>query len=574
MSECDDPRPTAELANLSSVKVGFKGDDMLAKSLSTGTMSAGKERKHSGKYDPKEGGKSPSLRPLIAVCVACLLGAMYFLVQTDIFRIDATSAALTDASAAYNVRVLPASLSDEALDAMPKDSFSYLAMIDAGSSGCRAHVYRYGKLGSLSGPLYILPKHDSKKVKPGLSSFASQPADAGASLQGLVDFLKEQVPEESWEQTPIWLKATAGLRMVADHEKEQILESVRAFLGNSANSPFVFRPSYAKVIPGYEEGGFGWIAFNYLQKVIGPRKKQGADTVEPFAVVEMGGASTQVTQIVSSPAEAAKLPEKYRFSFAIEGESFTLYTYSYLGYGAEQAREQLNKYYTSNTKNQENVAVAQAGSSGKIIKDACLNVGYERGEGTARDNFYEGAEGGFKIQGAAGDEKDCMHSLKALYQPLDTMSDKCEEDGPYSFHCVYQPSFLKDSKNFLVFENFFYTAKAVGIQPVDASRSQAEQFPLQTTPALIRAASKAVCSTPWAQFASQFPKDSSPADQNTRWCFSAAYTASFLMDGLGLPEDKVVTIQKEVDGSEVEWALGAAYKEASTFLKKTSLRPT
>ena len=76
---------------------------------------------------------------------------------------------------------------------MPKDTFSYLAMIDAGSSGCRAHVYRYGKLGSIDGPLYILPQHVSKKVKPGLSSFASAPDNAGNSLAGLVDFIKSEV---------------------------------------------------------------------------------------------------------------------------------------------------------------------------------------------------------------------------------------------------------------------------------------------------------------------------------------------------------------------------------------------
>jgi hypothetical protein len=34
------------------------------------------------------------------------------------------------------------------------------------------------------GPLYVLPRPDgSKKVKPGLSSFAKKPAEAGPSLQ-------------------------------------------------------------------------------------------------------------------------------------------------------------------------------------------------------------------------------------------------------------------------------------------------------------------------------------------------------------------------------------------------------
>ena len=71
----------------------------------------------------------------------------------------------TDRADAHYVKVFNAQASDSYLSKLSKDSFSYLAMIDAGSSGCRAHVYRYGKLGNLHGPLYIVPQHDSKKVR-------------------------------------------------------------------------------------------------------------------------------------------------------------------------------------------------------------------------------------------------------------------------------------------------------------------------------------------------------------------------------------------------------------------------
>jgi Golgi nucleoside diphosphatase len=192
---------------------------------------------------------------------------------------------------AINVKVLPGTLSDDQLAKLDKSAFNYLAMIDAGSSGCRAHVYRYGRLDSATGPLYILPHHDSKKVKPGLSSFAKNPGDAGASLQGLVDFIKEQVPPGEWGSTPIWLKATAGLRLLPKQESGAILESVRAFMGDTTKCPFAFQAPHARIISGNEEGGFGWIAFNYLKKIIGPKKAAGTS---PYAVVEMGGASSQV----------------------------------------------------------------------------------------------------------------------------------------------------------------------------------------------------------------------------------------------------------------------------------------
>jgi Golgi nucleoside diphosphatase len=198
-----------------------------------------------------------------------------------------------DRSENYNVKVIPINLDDSNLAELDKQVFSYLAVIDAGSSGCRAHVYRYGKLGSLTGPLYVLPQHQSQKVKPGLSSFANSPMEAGPSLSKLIDFIKTQVPENLWKDTPIWLKATAGLRLLEKSASDAVLLSVRQFLKDPQNSPFIFKSSYASIISGNEEGAFGWIAFNYLKKVIGPRK---TGNVLPFAVVEMGGASSQVSE--------------------------------------------------------------------------------------------------------------------------------------------------------------------------------------------------------------------------------------------------------------------------------------
>ncbi len=473
-----------------------------------------------------------------------------------------------DRSSAYNVRILPASLDDTELHDLPASSFSYVAMIDAGSSGCRAHIYRYGKLGTISGPLYILPNHVSKKVKPGLSSFAGNPDDAGKSLEGLIEFMKNQVPDADWATTPVWLKATAGLRMVSEAQRSAILNSVAGFLSDRTNSPFLFRKSWAKVISGNEEGGFGWIAYNYLKKIIGPKKagKEG-----PYAVVEMGGASLQVSQVAQTAAEVREIPDKYKFEFDIEGEKFTLYTYSYLGYGGEQAREGLNRYYLSANNHKHKNAKHES-----TIKDTCLNSGFHRTRDEERKEPYQGPAGPYDVHGTLNDHgSTCATVMQNLFvQPADVVSEKCSEDGPYSFRCVYQPSFVKASKNFLVFENFFYIASAIGVKPAGQESSTATTFPLVTSPANFKAASEQVCAKTWDELNSEYPLDKSCTDCNQKWCFGATYASSFLIDGIGIDENKPITIQKEVDGSEIEWALGAAYKEASDFLKRTNLRPT
>ncbi len=512
---------------------------------------------------------------LIAIVVCVVTATVYLsMFMTGGSSTEKRSFVSKDRSENYKVKVISADLDDESLNALPKETFSYLAMIDAGSSGCRAHVYRYGKLGSVEGPLYILPHHVSKKVKPGLSSFAQNPQGAGVSLKDLIEFMRQEVPESDWAVTPIWLKATAGLRMLDPAQSDAVLSSVRAFLSDKANSPFMFRQSWARVISGNEEGGFGWIAYNYLRKIIGPKKT--ADGHQPYAVVEMGGASSQVSQLAPSKAEADKIPKDYRFSFTIEEDTFHLYTHSYLGFGAEQGREQLNKLLTSK------LTAANAGDSKtETIRDPCLNAGFARPGTVARKETYEGPQGVyFNISGAA-DASICTTTVANVFSGGAGKTCDKSHEGPFSFGCTYQPAFVAESKNFLLFENFFYMSSAIGVKPVSAVAATpanappvAPAFPLITTPSHILDATSKICNTEWSAVQTVYPLDSQPKDVNTKMCFIGAYSYSFLTHGLGIPADKQVTIQREVGKSEIEWALGAAYKEAADFLKRTNLRPT
>ena len=56
----------------------------------------------------------------------------------------------------------------------PKASSQHIVIIDAGSSGSRAHVFRYNAANGV-----VEPQHESLKTKPGLSSYAARPQDAG-----------------------------------------------------------------------------------------------------------------------------------------------------------------------------------------------------------------------------------------------------------------------------------------------------------------------------------------------------------------------------------------------------------
>jgi Golgi nucleoside diphosphatase len=79
----------------------------------------------------------------------------------------------------------------------------YIVMIDAGSTGSRAHVHAY-TLDS-SRPLPVVEESKNKKIKPGLSSCAKEPTTAAIAMKELIEFIKSQVPQDLWASTPVHL---------------------------------------------------------------------------------------------------------------------------------------------------------------------------------------------------------------------------------------------------------------------------------------------------------------------------------------------------------------------------------
>lgn len=87
-------------------------------------------------------------------------------------------------------------------------------------------------------------------------------------------------------------------------------------------------------------GVYAWITANYLQKKIG----EGVAASETLAVMDLGGASTQIVFEPIFPADSeqslAEGEHKYLLNFG--GKEFTLYQHSYLGYGLMRARRSVH----------------------------------------------------------------------------------------------------------------------------------------------------------------------------------------------------------------------------------------
>ncbi|KAI4974011.1 hypothetical protein ZWY2020_041792 [Hordeum vulgare] len=120
----------------------------------------------------------------------------------------------------------------------PAPSPRFSVIIDAGSTGTRAHVFSLGPDGRPD-----LARSAVMRVSPGLSS---SPMDTALeSLRPLMEFAKEKVGGEgAAAATEVRLMATVGLRLLEESVREAILVSCRNALRASG---FRFEDSWAKV---------------------------------------------------------------------------------------------------------------------------------------------------------------------------------------------------------------------------------------------------------------------------------------------------------------------------------------
>lgn len=210
----------------------------------------------------------------------------------------------------------------------------YALMIDASSSASTLQIFRWrdqdgGRLPQIeAAPGRHSDETWEKRVKPGLASYAGQPEKAAASLQPLLEFALDklgQLPAEPANAT-VYLRATAGMRLLPEEEQAAILESVRSYLDS-----LPFGESTAEVITGADEGVYGWLTANY---VLGHLDHGG-----PFPTVgalDLGGASAQIT------FQPLDFPREHVREVTLGRNTYHLYTRSYLGLGQDVAREKVD----------------------------------------------------------------------------------------------------------------------------------------------------------------------------------------------------------------------------------------
>ncbi|CAG5125282.1 unnamed protein product, partial [Candidula unifasciata] len=399
--------------------------------------------------------------------------------------------------------------------------YDYAVVFDAGSTHTGMFVYQWE--GSKLNGTAVATQYGSRCTAEGdgLADFAENPQEAGKSLTVCVDAAKSAIPNSKHASTPVYLGATAGMRLLKKSNItacEAILDSVRTTL---SQSPFKLTNvnQSVRIISGSEEGAFSWITSNYATnafRVQRPGISQPlANTIVPtIGALDLGGASTQITF-----HSTVQMPQGYSLETHLFGHNYTLYTHSYLCYGVKEVTTRifasLLLEHTNQTVIQHpclpggyNVTMSQL----EIFASPCVtgdvtNFGY-----TPDDVLAITAATNYTFVGASN-KSQCASLLdRTLFNRSSCPYASC------SFNGVYQPQL---SGLFYAFSSFFYVSDFLNLSSSNSSYFKYQDF---------LTATDNICNYSWSQL-QQIPVTPQEKGNLMFYCLQANLINLLLHDG-------------------------------------------
>ena len=369
----------------------------------------------------------------------------------------------------------------------------YAIVLDAGSSKTKLIVY---KIDANAPPLDVkdIQLLGGFKVKPGLASLAGNPSAVDGYLKPLLDAAMKIVPVAKHASTPIFLFATAGMRLIRKRQSDAIMNKVKMLFNDKAKCPFTFNPETdVKVVSGAFEGIYAWISLNFLKGRFAP-----GNSGSTFGILEIGGASYQNT---------FENPSKETIALTVAGKPYHLFARSYLGYGLNEARK---RHFETLAKNPP---------VNGVLQSPCHHNGFQ-------DQISISGRM-FTIRGTAQVE-ECRSIIQ---QTFFCKSPNC----PF----YDQPKLPGD---FFGFSGIFYAAHGTGM-------INCWHCTKPLSPAMYDVSSRRFCAKKYHEVSSD------PYAKNT--CFSSNFVYELLSQGYGLPADKLIEVGNQVNGFNVGWTLGA-----------------
>lgn len=357
-------------------------------------------------------------------------------------------------------------------------------------------------------------KHWTKKIKPGVSTFGDNPVESGPYLQELLDHALSIVPPGQVRDTPIFLMATAGVRLLEPMKQRALLDEICAYA--RANTEFSLPDCglHIQVIPGETEGLYGWIAANYLLGGFdSPEKHAHGKGHHTYGFLDMGGASAQIAFAPNATeAENHSNDLKLLRMRTLNGDSteYKVFTTTWLGFGVNQARQRYVE------------ALKETYHNAHEMLDPCLPVGLITDlEGTP----IESARGHDSVLVGTGLFKECVSKT---YHLLD--KDAPCDDKPCLLHGQHVPAIDFDVNHFVGVSEYWHTTHEVfEMSHKDAAYDSVEYQKMV----------KSFCAAEWDDIKHDVEDEKwgKKVDEKIAQeiCFKAAWLINILHDGIGIP---------------------------------------
>ncbi|KPI36012.1 Golgi apyrase [Cyphellophora attinorum] len=441
------------------------------------------------------------------------------------------------------------------------EKWNYGIVLDAGSSGTRIYIYRWlrNEVARLEADTHTqLPEIKTKskwtkKVHTGLSTYGPTPQLIGDDhLQPLVEHALKYVPKELVPETPVFLLATAGMRLLPDQQQTNVLNAVCTYFKEKTDFYLPDCDLHVQIIPGETEGLYGWIAANYLvggfKSPITQDHNHGKGH-HTYGFLDMGGASSQIA-FVPNTTEAARHAEDLKLLRlrTIDGVNteYKVFTTTWLGYGVNEAR-----------KSYLDTLLSTYGPSVNEYPDPCLPHGVRMSMDSS--SILDISTTNKHLLGT-GDIDQCLKDTRPLLK-LDAVCP----DKPCLFNGQHVPAIDFDVNHFIGISNYWHNTHEIFEMGYDD-----KVYDFATYQARVRN----FCSQDWADIQRniKLEKWGHKVDEATaeEVCFKAVWMINMLHEGIGVPRVGIDTnattkpqdfnspfqAVDEIKNTEVTWTLG------------------
>ena len=325
-------------------------------------------------------------------------------------------------------------------------------------------------------------------------------------LKPLLDFASNNIPPTKISKTPLYLFATAGMRLLSVERQLLILEQCCKYTKNYYNFYIKECRDHFSVITGLYEGIYGWVAINYLKNGFQSDKNT-------LGFLDMGGASAQIAFEPSREMATRHSDDltqiKLRNGLGVD-INFNIFTSTFLGYGVNEAQKLYRDFITRRTVDTE-------------IADPCMPRGLT----------YPHTP--FAIKGT-GNYSKCIDILYTLLNKTLPCSD-----DPCYFNGVHIPLSDFNNKLFLGVSEYWHVSNTFqldGVYSFDTFQNKTRSF----------------CEDSWTGISNDFKKwKYTDLKLLETHCFKSSWVLNILYNGFEIP--KQTSVFSSTD--DVSWTLGS-----------------